>query len=112
MNTVFEHIDVYKYIWYRPSMAQKSLTDVCIVSSDLFSEVFGWSTKTRSLLNGSTPSNMINTLLFALYELQNVYRKEKGSKNGLTYQIKWEVLADKESEETDNFPRFLKITGR
>ena len=39
MNTVFQHRDVYKYLWYRPTMDQKSLIDFCIVSSDLFSDV-------------------------------------------------------------------------
>ena len=37
--TFFQHRDVQKYTWYRPSMAQKSLIDFCIVSSDLFSKV-------------------------------------------------------------------------
>ena len=39
MNTFFQHRDVYKYTWYRPSMEQKSLMHFCIVSADLFSDV-------------------------------------------------------------------------
>ena len=39
MNTFFQHGEVHKYKWYRPSMDQKSLIDFCIVSSDLFSDV-------------------------------------------------------------------------
>ena len=39
MNTFFQHRDVHNYTWYRPSMAQKSLIDFYIVSSELFSEV-------------------------------------------------------------------------
>ena len=40
MNTFFQHREVHKYTWYRPSMDQKSLIDLfCIVSSDLFSDV-------------------------------------------------------------------------
>ena len=39
MNTFFQYRDVHKYTWYKPSMAQKSLIDFCIVISDLFSEV-------------------------------------------------------------------------
>jgi len=27
MNTFFQHKDVYKYTWYRPSMEQKSIID-------------------------------------------------------------------------------------
>ena len=38
-NTFFQHINVHKYTWYRPSMAQKSLIDFCIVLSDLFLEL-------------------------------------------------------------------------
>ena len=39
MNTFFQHGDVHKYTWYRPSLGQKSLIDFCIVSADLFSDV-------------------------------------------------------------------------
>ena len=39
MNTFFQHREVHKYTWYRPSMDQKPLIDFCIVSSDLFSDV-------------------------------------------------------------------------
>ena len=39
MNTFFQHREVHKYTWYRPSMNQKSLIDFYIVSSDLFSDV-------------------------------------------------------------------------
>ena len=39
LNTFFQHRDVHKYTWYRPSIAQKSLIDFCIVSSNLFLEV-------------------------------------------------------------------------
>ena len=39
MNTFFQHREVHKYTWHRPSMDQKSLIDFCIVSSDLFSDV-------------------------------------------------------------------------
>ena len=39
MNTFFQHREVHKYTWYRPSMDQKFLIDFCVVSSDLFSDV-------------------------------------------------------------------------
>ena len=39
MNTFFQHRDIHKYTWYRPSLGQKSLIDFCIVSADLFSDV-------------------------------------------------------------------------
>jgi len=35
MNTFFQHRDVHKYTWYKPSMEQKSIIDFCIVSADL-----------------------------------------------------------------------------
>ena len=38
MNIIFKHKEVHKFTWY-PSMDQKSLVDVCIVLSDLFSDV-------------------------------------------------------------------------
>ena len=40
MNTFFQHREVHKYTWYRPSMDQKSSIDFCIVSSDMFSDLF------------------------------------------------------------------------
>ena len=42
MNTFFQHRDVHKYTWYRPSMAQKSLIDFCIVFGSV-----GCSSETR-----------------------------------------------------------------
>ena len=39
MNTFFQHREVQKYIWNRPSIDQKSLIVFCIVSSDLFSDM-------------------------------------------------------------------------
>ena len=39
MNTFFQHGEVHKYTWYRPSMDQKSLINFCIVSSDLICDV-------------------------------------------------------------------------
>ena len=39
LNSFFQHRDVYKDTWYRPSMNQKSLIDFCLVSSDFFSDV-------------------------------------------------------------------------
>ena len=39
MNTFFQHREVRKYTWYRPSVDLKSLIDFCIVLSDLFSDV-------------------------------------------------------------------------
>ena len=39
MNTFFQHKDVQKYTWYRPSMAQKSSIYFCVVSSYVFSEM-------------------------------------------------------------------------
>ena len=39
MNTFFQHRDIHKYMWNRPSMGQKSFIDFCIVSAGLFSSV-------------------------------------------------------------------------
>ena len=39
MNTFFQHREVHKYIWYRPSIDEQSLIDFYIVLSDLFSDV-------------------------------------------------------------------------
>ena len=39
MNTFFQHKRIHKYTWYRDSMGQRSLIDLCIVSADLLSTV-------------------------------------------------------------------------
>jgi len=41
MNTFFQHGDVHKYTWCRDSFGQRSLIDLCIVSTDLFRSVLG-----------------------------------------------------------------------
>ena len=38
-TTLFQHGEVHKHTWYRPSMDQKSLIDFCTVLSDFFSDV-------------------------------------------------------------------------
>ena len=39
MNTFFQHKKIHEYTRYRGSLGQRSLTDFCIVSADLFSTV-------------------------------------------------------------------------
>ena len=57
MNTFFQHREVHKYTWYRPSMDQKSLIDFCIFSSDLFSDVLDVRVKRCAEL--STDHNLV-----------------------------------------------------
>ena len=66
VDTFFQHRDVHKYTWYRPSMAHKSLINFCIVSSDLVSEVLDVQVKR------GPNCKLITILLFALYDFQNL----------------------------------------
>ena len=76
MNTFFQHREVHKYTWYRPSMDQKSLIDFCIVSSDLFSNVLDLRVKRGAEL--STDHHLVVSDMFdvLLVQLGNNFVKE------------------------------------
>ena len=90
MNTFFQHREVHKYTWYRPSMDQKSLIDFCIVSSDLFSDVLDIRVKRGSEL--STDHHLVVCSL----QLSKPWPNRRSNISSVTYRIKWEALEDKE----------------
>ena len=90
MNTFFQHREVHKYTWYRPSMDQKSLIDFCIVSSDLFSDVLDVRVKRGAEL--STDHHLVVCFL----RLSKPWPNKRSNKSSMTYQIKLEALEDKE----------------
>ena len=90
MNTFFQHRDVHKYTWNRPSMGQKSLIDFCIVSADLFSSVLDVRVKRGAEL--STDHHLVVCSLRFLKPWSN----KKSLSSSVTYRIKWETLEDKE----------------
>ena len=90
MNTFFQHREVHKYMWYRPSMDQKSLIDLCIVSSDLFSDVLDVQVKRGAEL--STDHHLVVCSL----RLSKPWPYKKSNWLFVTYRIKWEALEDKE----------------
>ena len=90
MNTFFQHREVYKYIWNRPSMDQKFLIDFCIVSSDLFSDVLDVRVKRGAEL--STDHHLVVCSLRLLKPWPN----RRSNRSSVTYRIKWEALEDKE----------------
>ena len=85
MNTFFQHKRCHKYTWYRDSLGQRSLTDFCIVSADLFSTVSNVRVKRGVEL--STDHHLDVCTLKPL-------RKRKIFRPRETYRIKWESLAD------------------
>ena len=93
MNTFFQHKRIHKYTWYRDSLGQRSLTDFCIVSADLFSTVSDVRVKRGAEL--STDHHLVVFTLKALKPL----KKRKTFRPRETYRIKWESLADKEEYE-------------
>ena len=87
MNTFFQHREVHKYTWYRPSMDQKSLIDFCIVLSDLFSDVLDVRVKRGAEL--STDHHLVVCSL----RLPKLW---PSNRSFVIYRIKWEALEDKE----------------
>jgi len=84
MNTFFQHRDVHKYTWYRPSMKQKSMIDFCIVSANLFSDVLD-----VQVGRGAELSTKHHLVVFSL-------RISKPGPSRKSRRIKWEALEDKE----------------
>ena len=76
-------------------MAQKSLIDFCIVSSDLFSEVLDVQVKRGAELS----TDHFTILMFALYDFQNLGCTEKSRRSSVAYRLKWEALADKDGRK-------------
>ena len=90
MNTFSQHCDVHKYIWYRSSMVQKSLTDFCIISSDLFSEVLDIRVKREAEL--STDHHLVVCSL----RISKPWLNRKSLRSNVVYKIKWEALVDRD----------------
>ena len=90
MNIFFYHTDVNKYTWHRPSMTQKSLIDLCIVSSELFSKVLDVRVKRRAEL--STDLHLVVCSL----RCSKPWLNRKSRRTSVAYMIKWEVLADRD----------------
>ena len=90
MNTFFQHREVHKYTWNRPSMDQKSLIDFCIVSSDLFSDVLDVRVKRGAEL--STDHHLVVCSL----RLSKPWPNKRSNWSSVTYRIKWEALEDKQ----------------
>ena len=90
MNTFFQHKRIRKYTWYRDSLGQRFLIDVCIVTADLFSTVFDVCVKRGAKL--SIDHHLVICTLKALKPL----RKRKTFRPRKAYRIKGELLADKE----------------
>ena len=83
MNTFFQHREIHKYTWYRPSMNQKSLIDFCIVSSDLFSNVLDVRVKRGAEL--STDHHLVVCSL----RLSKPWPNKRSNRSSVTYRIKW-----------------------
>ena len=90
MNTFFQHREVHKYTWYRPSMDKKSLIDFCIVSLDLFSDVLDVRVKRGAEL--STDHHLVVSSL----RLSKPWLNKRSNRSSVTYRIKWEALENKE----------------
>ena len=83
MNTFFQNRDVHKYTWYRPSIAQKSFLDFCIVSSGLLSEVLDVRMKRGAEL--STDQHLVVCSL----RFSKPWLNRKSRSSSVAYRIKW-----------------------
>ena len=90
MNTFFQHREVHKDTWYRPSMDQKSLIDFCIVSSDLFSDVLDVQVKRGAKLLTD------HHLVVCSLRISKPWPNKRSNRSSVSYRIKWEALEDKE----------------
>ena len=116
MNTFFQHREIHKYTWCRPSMDQKYLIDFCIVSSDLFSDVLDVRVKRGAQL--STDHHLVVCSL----RLSKPWPNKRSNRSSVTYRIKWEALEDKEvvrkqfassiSSSSDNFLMYPRTSTR
>ena len=98
MNTFFQHGDVHKYAWYKPSMAQKSLIDFCIVSSNLV-----WSNLVSKVLGvrvkrGAEWSTDHHLAVYSL-RFSKPWLNRKSHRSSVAYRIKWENLADRDARK-------------
>ena len=108
-NTFFQHKDVHKYTWCRPSMGQKLLICFALFRQICFRKcwMFEW--------NEGRNCQLITTFLFALYEFQG-FPNKKSHRYIVACRIIWEILADKDvrkqfapsmATNSDNFRMFL-----
>ena len=103
MNTFFHHRDIHKYIWYRPSMAQKSLIDFCIASSDLFSEVLDVRVKRGAKLSSN------HHLVVCFLRFSKPWQNRKSRRSSVAFKIKWEALADRDVRKQFAFNMAAKL---
>ena len=82
MNTFFQHREVHKYTWYRPSMDPKSLIDFCIVSSDLFSDILDVRVKRGVELS------IVNHLIVCSLKFSKPWPNRKSNRSSLTHRIR------------------------
>ena len=83
MNVFFQHKDSRKYKWHRPSNAQKSLIDFCIVSSDLFSEVLDVRVK-----RGAELSTDHQLVVLLNTNIKTLAKRKMGKEGPVAYKIK------------------------
>ena len=74
-------------VWYKPTRAQKSLIDLCIILLDLFKEMFDDQVKWGNKLSTD------HHLVVWSYKFQNLGWTENCA--GPAYRIKWEALVNK-----------------
>ena len=84
-------------------MAQKSLIDFCIVSSDLFLEVLDVRRKRGAEL--STDHHLVVCAL----QFSKLWLNRKSRRSSVAYRIKWEALADRDVRKQFAFSMAAKF---
>ena len=104
MNTYFKHKDIHKYTWYRDALAQRSLIDFFIVSSEIKRYVQDVRVKRGAEL--STDHHLV-VATFCCFGREPVRRRGK-----TVTRVKWEELQDQAVQErlaSDVAARFQRI---
>ena len=109
MNIFFQDREARKYTWYRPSMAQKTLIDFCIVSSDSSSEVLD--VRVRRGAKSTTDYHLVCSP-----RILKLRPNKKSRRSSVAYRMKWEALEDEDvrkqfaSSMTSKFQQLSEIS--
>ena len=97
MNTFFQHKAVHKYTWYRDALAQRSLIDFIIVSSDLKRLVLDVRAKRGAEL--STDHHLV------VANIRCCAREPARRRGKAATRVRWEAL--REQDVRDDFARTM-----
>ena len=103
MNTFFQLREIRKYTWWRPSIEKKSLIDLCVVSSDLFSKVLDVRVKWGAKFS------IDKHLVVCSQRISKSWPSRKSRITSIVYKTKWDALAYKKVRKQFAFIKGIKF---